>query len=109
MRAYVKMAVLALMLATVGMAWGQSASVFNGAQKTSVFSGSVNPQPIRNVPVDTSRTVAPIIPVLPPQPNPFFTFFANLFGSGSKTSPANPTPFNPNVYKPQAPFIYNPR
>lgn len=86
------------------------------AQKSSVFQGGFNPQPVQSKPIDMNKLVAP----LPPQPSkkPFsFKSLVPNFMLPSSSQPtskmahsASNTPPNvPNtaVFQPQKPFVPN--
>lgn len=87
-------------------------------QSTSSIMGSFNPSKIVNVPVDTSKTVAPVgFPGAQPVERPFLSRFFALFPRLRLSTPAQPfgstpspgtkssTPANKNPFQPQLPFL----
>lgn len=90
------------------------------AQNASTFLpiGGFSPQQIRNVPVDTSRTVAPVnFPAAQPVQFPILSRFRSLIPRFRLATPTHPvgtpprpatapsTPPNQNAFQPQLPFF----
>lgn len=84
----------------------------------STFLGGFSPQQIQNVPIDTSRTVAPIaVPGAQPIQFPIISRFLSLIPRFRLSTPAHPmgsvpkpatgasTPINQSVFTPKLPFM----
>lgn len=100
---------LVLLICLVGSLFGQNAST---------FIGGFSPSQIVNVPVDTSKTVAPVsFPKANPIQFPLLARLFNLIPRFRLSMPAHPidsvpqpgtkssTPANKNPFQPQLPFF----